>query len=145
VIGCLSLLTVACVGGLGVVLLAGLLRASPRVRCWPVGCQLAAAHSLVVLGILIFAPLYVVATWDSPYGDVYVPYLLAPGFHIIYPVDRVFGEPVFHWLLKYLESFPASILSVIVVPGLVGLVVGGAQWWLLGTMWHYLFGSRNVV
>jgi hypothetical protein len=139
----LGLLTVAGTGAAGVIVLTAVLRMSPWIHCWPTGWSLAAAHSLVVLGFLALAPLYIQATWGSPYGDVYAPYLLVPGIHILYPADRVFGGPVFHWLLGHMESFPASVLCVIVGPGLVGLAVGGAQWWLVGAAWDRVFGSRQ--
>jgi hypothetical protein len=134
----ICLLGIAAVGASGVVLLGQLLRQSPWVRRWPTGSRLAAAHALVVLGLMALAPLYIRAVWGYPYGDVFVPYLLAPGIHITYPVDRVLGGPVFRWLLGHMDSFPASVLCVIVGPGLVGVAAGGLQWWAVGAVWDRL-------
>jgi hypothetical protein len=86
------------------------------------------------------APMYIQGIWGSPYGDVYPPYLLVPGIHITYPVDQVFGGPVFRWLLGHMEAFPASVLCVIVGPGLVGVAAGGLQWWAIGLAWDRLVG-----
>jgi len=80
----IGLLAIAAVGVCGVVLVGELLRQLPRVRRWQTSYRLAVAHALVVLGFMAAAPLYIQATWDSPYGDVYAPYLLVPGIHITY-------------------------------------------------------------
>jgi hypothetical protein len=74
---------------------------------------------------------------------VYVPYLLVPGIHIYQPANALFGRAVFPWLLGRMESFPASVISVVVGPGLVGLFVGGVQWYLLGAAWERLAGKRT--
>jgi hypothetical protein len=89
---------------------------------------------------MALAPLYIRAIWESAYGDFYLPYLLAPGIHITYPVERFFGGRVFHWLLGHMDSFPASVLCIIIVPGLVGVATGGMQWWVLGVIWDRLAG-----
>lgn len=136
------LVMIALAGAGGVVSLAALLSLSSRVARWGSGARLAAAHSLTIIGFLVVAPLYVWATWGSPYGDVYVPYLLVPGIHIYHPANRLFAAEVFHWLLRYMDALPASILYVIVGPGLVGVVVGGLQWWLIGTAWDRLSRSQ---
>jgi hypothetical protein len=135
-------LAMAAVGAFGVILLGALLRYLPRARRWQTSYRLAAAHALVVLVFMGMAPLYIQAIWGSPYGDVYPPYLLVPGIHITYPADLVFSGPVFHWLLGHMEAFPASILCVIVGPGLVGMAAGGLQWWGVGKVWDRLVGCE---
>lgn len=50
---------------------------------------------------------------------------------------------MFPWLLGYMEPFPASVLTIIVGPGLVGLLAGGAQWYAVGAVWDWL-GRRLV-
>jgi hypothetical protein len=128
---------VAGLGAAGVVGLSLLLRQLSRVGRLRTGAVLAGSHTLVVCGFLCLAPLYIAAEQEavSPYGDVYVPYLLVPGVHIYHPVSVLFGKAVFPWLLVYMESFPASVICVVVGPGLVGLLVGGVQWYLLGAIW----------
>jgi hypothetical protein len=134
----MCLLAVAVFGAGSIVLLGAALRQLPRIGHWRTAPRLAAAHTVAVLGLMALAPVYIRLTWGSPYGDVYVPYLLAPGIHISYPADRLFDGPVFQWLLGYMESFPASVLCVIVGPGLVGVVAGGLQWFVLGAVWDRL-------
>ena len=137
------LVAIALFGACGIVLLSTLFDLCSRTARWGTGLRLAAAHSLVIFGFLVVAPIYIYLTWDSPYGDVYGPYLLVPGIHIYYPVNLLFGGPVFHWLLGHTESFPASVLCVIVGPGLGALVIGGVQWWLVGTLWDRLTRLRR--
>lgn len=137
------LLAIAAIGACGVVLVGELLGQLPRVRRWQTSYRLAAANALVVLGFMAVAPLYIQANWGSPYGDVYGPYLLVPGIHITWPANMVFGGSVFHWLLRYMESFPASVICVIVGPGLVGVAAGAVQWWVLGTAWDRLVGRGS--
>jgi hypothetical protein len=138
------LMAVAAVGACGVVLLGELLRLSSRARRWKTGFRLAAANGLVVLAFMAISPLYIHAAWDSPYGDAYVPYLLVPGIHVTYPADQLFAGPVFRGLLGYMESFPASVLCVIIGPGIVGVALGGVRWWMVGTVWDGVGPSKRT-
>jgi hypothetical protein len=141
----LCLLTVAGFGAAGVVLLALGLHLIPRYRNRSSGALLAASHTLIVLLFLLLAPLCIAAEWGSPYGDIYGPYLLVPGIHIYHPAGLLFGEVVFPWLLGYMKSFPASVICVVVGPGLIALFVGGLQWYILGAIWdrwHHSAPSR---
>jgi hypothetical protein len=123
-----------------VVFTALVIGAVPRAAGWGTGKRLAVAHTALVLAALAVAPLVIVAMRDSPYGDLYLPYFVVPGLHIDYPAQLFFGTVVFPWLLGYMESFPASVLTVIVGPGLVGLLAGGAQWYAVGGAWDWLGG-----
>jgi hypothetical protein len=139
----LPLLGITAAGAGIVVLVARVLRLAPGVRSWRTGAVLAAAHTAVLLALMLAAPLYIAAFDDSPYGDVYGPYLLAPGIHIYYPARLLFGPPVFGWLLGFMQPFPASVLCVIIGPGLVGLLAGGLQWFVVGACWDRLAGGRG--
>lgn len=139
-----GLLLIASVGAMLVVGLAQLLRLSRRLARVSTGLLLAASHTIIVCGWLALAPLYIAAerAADSPYGDVFGPYLLVPGAHIYHPANVWFGQVAFPCLLGRMESFPASVICVVVGPGLVGLLVGGIQWYLLGAGWDRLVGRR---
>jgi hypothetical protein len=139
------LLLIAAVGVAQVVGLARLLRLSPRLARQPTGLLLAVSHSLIMCGWLALSPFYIAAEWasESPYGDVFVPYLLVPGTHIYHPASVWFEQVAFPWLLGHMESFPASVICVIIGPGLVGLVAGGLQWYALGAGWDRLAGRRS--
>jgi hypothetical protein len=134
-----GLVLIAAVGACLVIGLAQALRLSPRLARLPTGPLLAVSHTAIVCGWLALAPFYIAAerAADSPYGDVFVPYLLVPGVHIYHPASVWFGRVAFQWLLARMESFPASVLCVVVGPGLVGLLAGGLQWYLLGAAWDW--------
>ena len=136
------LCSLAIIGVPAVVLTGALLTLSPRVRRWQTGYRLAAAHTLVVLGLMMLAPLEIRANWGSPYGDLYFPYFFVPGIHIDHFARQLFKGPVFLWLLQYMESFPASVLCIIVGPGLVGMLVGGLQWYIIGAVWDRFQAKR---
>jgi hypothetical protein len=126
------------IAGVGATLVVGfsqLLRLFPRLAVLPTGLLLAASHTLVICMWLALSPLYIAAVWGSPYGDVFVPYLLVPGVHVYW---QWFAPKVFPWLLGRMESFHASGICVILLPGMVGLLVGGLQWYLLGAAWDRL-------
>jgi hypothetical protein len=88
------LLVIAVFGAVLVVCLAQLIRQSPRFARLPIGLLLALIHTLIMCGWLALSPLYIAAgrATDSPYGDVFVPYLLVPGFHIYNPASVWFGR-----------------------------------------------------
>lgn len=141
----LTLLPMAVVGAVMVISLAQLLRRSPRLARRPTGLLLAVSHTLIMCGWLVYSPFYIAAELavESPYGDMFVPYLMVPGVHIYYPASEWLARVIFPWLLRYLESFPASVICVIIVPGLVGLVVGSLQWYGIGVAWDWLSGKRT--
>ncbi|HSQ57036.1 MAG TPA: hypothetical protein VLM40_14960 [Gemmata sp.] len=126
-----------------VILIGALLLLVARVRRWGTGCRLAVAHTLVVLGFMTIAPLEIRANWGSPYGDLYFPYFFVPGVHIYFFVNQLFNGQVFIWLLGYMESFPASVLCIIVGPGLLGMLVGDLQWYLIGAIWDRVLAERR--
>jgi len=140
-----GLLLIAGFGAMLVLGLAQLFRLSRRLARLSTSLRLVVSHTLIVCVWLALSPLYIAAerAAESPYGDVFVPYLLVPGVHIYYPVCVWFGQVAFPWLLGHMESFPASVVCVVVGPGVVGLVIGGLQWYLLGTVWECLAGKRE--
>jgi hypothetical protein len=136
------------IAGIGAALVIGialLLRLFPRLARLRPGPLLAVSHSLIICGLLAYSPLYIAAerAAASPYGDVFVPYLLVPGIHIYYPASVWFGQVAFPWLLGYMESFPASVICVVIGPGLAGLFAGGLQWYVLGSLWQRLANWRT--
>jgi hypothetical protein len=122
-------------GAVMVLGVAQLLRLVPRLAGWRTGSLLAVGHGLIIFAWWAIFPLIAWLDEGSPYGEFYAPYLLVPGVHIDWPAKLLFGQPVFNGLLEYMESFPASILCIVVGPGLVGMVAGGLQWYLLGAVW----------
>lgn len=96
----LCMLLAAGIGAACVVGLAQLLRNLPRLGRLRAGTLLASSHTLIVCVFLAVSPWYITAerAVDSPYGDVYLPYLLVPGVHIYQPASMLFGQAMFPWL-----------------------------------------------
>ncbi len=84
---------------------------------------------------MAFAPLWILSDPDPMHADVYVPYLGVPGLHIHLPTSLFFCGAVAPWLHGFLSPRSVGVLCIIVGPGLVGLVVGGVQWYLVGAAW----------
>ncbi len=128
-----------CALGAGLVVgLTCFLRLLPGVVCWHTGPLLAISHTLIVCVWLAISPLYIAAErkFGSDYGDVFVPYMLVPGVHIYHPANLWFGQIAFPRWLGHMESFPASVICVIIGPALVGSVAGGLQWYIIGAIWE---------
>jgi hypothetical protein len=126
-----------------VVVVAQVLREIPRFGKLPNSLLLAASHTLIVLLFLLAAPAYISWVRDNPPGgDLYGLYLIVPGFPIDLIATHLFGEAVFEWLLNFMEPFSASVICLILGPGLFGLVVGGLQWYVVGVCWDRWIGKR---
>jgi hypothetical protein len=95
----------------------------------PLANRLVIFHSVVIFALMLSGP--VLRNHGDPQFDgVYVWYLLVPGPHI-YSVAQSVGLDLapFTWRLPW----PASCYAPVVwIPGLVGLLLGGMQWCLVG-------------
>ena len=141
--GAAILLTLIAVPGwVAVVGLARCLKLVPYIRRWPLKYRLFASHTGVIAALMAYSPVYIRSIWGSPYGDVYGPFLLVPGFPVYYPSGRL-SDLAFVHLLRYLESFPASVITVIVLPGLLSILLGGAVWLTVGIAWDR-FGPMSA-
>jgi hypothetical protein len=84
-----------------------------------------------ILTIIIAPIVLLIVGEDGGYGDVYFPYMIMPGTHIYFPAAWV-GRLVFPQLLSMFSQFTASVISVVILPGMVSLLVGSLQWYLIG-------------
>jgi hypothetical protein len=133
--GAAILLTLIAVPGwLAVIGLARCLTIIPGARRWALKYRLLASHTGIVTALMAYSPISIRANWGSPYGDVYGPFLLVPGFPVYYPAARL-SDPAFAPLLRHMESFPASVITVIVLPGLLSILLGGVIWFTAGIIW----------
>jgi hypothetical protein len=104
--------------------------------------RLAAIHTLIILAAMALYPAGLFIP-DPPYDDVYLIYVVVPGIHILW-----IGMYLSHSLFPLLSTLPvsrraASILCVVFIPGLVGIVVGGLQWYFIGKIILLLRGERQ--
>jgi hypothetical protein len=91
------------------------------------------SHSLIILTLMALG-------WEGflipPgfYDDVCWPYLFVPGFHL-YWIGGQIAQTFSPSLFKMFSSHEASMIGIVIIPGLTGLILGGLQWYILG----YLF------
>jgi hypothetical protein len=76
---------------------------------------------------------------DPPFDDLYLGYFLYPGIHIYLlsgPVVKLLNPFLYHL------GYWGAVLAGLIIPGLIGVVVGGAQWYLIGKVIEWLRRSR---
>jgi len=105
---------------------AALRRLWPRM---PTPRLVVAAHTALIMAAMAFfwvGKLYP----QPPFDDVYVPFYLVPG-----PVYLFTGrlarwvDPLLFW--DRFSPRASAVLAIVVEPGLVGIVLGGALWFLI--------------
>ncbi len=77
----------------------------------------------------------------TPYDDVYIIYLLVPGIHI-FMIGVTLSQQLWPWLLTKMSHYTASVICIVFIPGIVGIIVGGLQWFVIGKI-IILFRIRN--
>jgi hypothetical protein len=68
---------------------------------------------------------------DIPFDDIYSAYFLLPGFHIMI-LGQKLSDVLSPFLFSHLSSRWASITGIVFIPGVIGLVLGGLQWYVIG-------------
>lgn len=87
-------------------------------------------HSAVILVVIGMYPTGIF-TPDFPFDDIYLIYFFVPGIHIYWLGGQLVAmlKP---FLLSIYSRHMASIVGVVLIPGVVGLILGGVQWYLIG-------------
>lgn len=80
------------------------------------------------------------AVYGDPFGDVYPPYLIVPGIHILWATAEMGRWCGLH-LNGLFEPYTVSVISVVIVPGVAGIILGAVQWYVIGSVADY-FGGR---
>ncbi len=78
---------------------------------------------------------------DAPFDDVYTIYVFVPGIHI-YLVGGQLSLQLFPWLLTKMSHYAASVLCIVFIPGVIGIIIGGFQWFIIGKI-IVLFRGEN--
>jgi hypothetical protein len=91
------------------------------------------SHSAILLAVVAIWPFYALFVEDSFFGDTYVPFLFVPGWHIYGPTYYIMRLK-FPLSSSLLDSRVASVLSVVIIPSIVGMLVGACQWYVVGGM-----------
>ncbi|HEX8248059.1 MAG TPA: hypothetical protein VF599_07800 [Pyrinomonadaceae bacterium] len=111
-------------------------------RALSLPARLAVIHGLIISAAMALYPTGVFIP-GMPYDDVYIIYVLVPGIHILM-IAMLLSHQLFPWLLMIMSPRAASVLCVVFIPGLVGIIVGGLQWYFIGKI-ILLFRRRREI
>ena len=104
--------------------------------------KLVVIHTLIISVAMALYPTDIFIP-DAPYDDVYIIYMLVPGFHI-YMIVVQLSHQLFPWLLTKMSHYTASVLCIVFIPGVVGIIIGGLQWYIIGKMIVLFRGERQT-
>ena len=118
--------------------LAGLLRWRwPRLS---LPLSLAVSHTILLLICVALCPTGIFFG-EPPVDDLYLGYYLFPGVHLYFVAGKII-EPLEPLVGRLLPDFWGSILYLVILPGFVCAVLGGAQWYLIGKLVERVRASR---
>lgn len=97
--------------------------------------RFAALHTALISGLTATYPTGLFTL--VPYDDVFVAYVAVPGFHIYVP-SAMFAHSLWPWLQTVLPYRSASLTCIVFIPGTLGLILGGIQWYMIGrvVVWY---------
>ena len=94
---------------------------------------LAALHTAILSVCVALYPTGIFLP-DSPfYDDVYIAYLFFPGI-FVYCISGAAAVLLSPWLQTVMSYHAASLMCIVFIPGIVGLVLGAAQWYFIGCL-----------
>jgi hypothetical protein len=99
----------------------------------PAALVLPFIHVLILGGFMCCWPVYARGLDLAMFGDVYLPYLIVPGIHIYGPADYI-AKGLYPLCKSLFGNYYASVLVVVVIPGIAGLLLGSCQWLLIGAV-----------
>jgi len=125
-----------------IVLVACGLRMAAPLACRPFEQLLFLSFQLVQLVTVLVSALWALTCRPSPYGDVCVPYLIVPGIHIYMLFDGL-SSRLFNLLNGTLDAKAAALVSLVIMPGVGAVLLGGAQWWVIGRILRPCFRANS--
>jgi hypothetical protein len=102
--------------------------------------KLVVVHTFIILVAMALYPTDIFIP-DAPYDDIYTIYVFVPGIHI-YMIGVKLSHQLFPWLLTKMSHYSASVLCIVFIPGVIGIIVGGLQWFVIGKI-IVLFRSES--
>ena len=98
------------------------------------------SHSLIISTFVALAPTGIFYP-SAPFDDIYPLYFLVPGIHLFWLGEQISGA-CSQALFKMFSNHEASIIGIVIIPGVTGLILGGFQWYLLGCLYQKM--SKNL-
>jgi hypothetical protein len=80
---------------------------------------------------------------DIPFDDIYTLFIVIPGFHI-YMIGVKISNVLSPFMFKILPFRIASVIGIILIPLLVGLFIGGIQWYCVGKLINRIKSRHNL-
>jgi hypothetical protein len=99
--------------------------------------SLAVSHAVIVAVSIAFYPIPIFWGKSPEFDDVYWIFLFVPGMHI-YQLGRYIAYAIAHSLEAIMSFHLASLFVLVIIPGIVCLLIGTLQWYLLGRLWQRL-------
>jgi hypothetical protein len=99
------------------------------------------SHSALLLLCVALYPTGIF-TADIPFDDLYFAYFLFPGTHIDFAVGKFIIEPLTPVAFRLMSPRLASLVGIVFLPGLLGLFLGGLQWYFIGRGVNWLRSRR---
>ena len=112
-----------------------------RFEKWSSASRLVLVHSVLVISFGSFWALTAPYAREPMYGEMCVPYFIAPGGPI-FLLTNVWLVTAFEGLTAHIAPISAAPIEIVVVPGVVGLLLGGLQWYCIGWAWTMFLDSR---
>jgi hypothetical protein len=77
---------------------------------------------------------------DPPFDDLYLGYYLFPGIHLYFLAGQIVRllEP----LCQHMSDWWGAVFYIVVFPGVVCIILGGAQWFLIGKAVQWIRAHR---
>jgi hypothetical protein len=92
----------------------------------------ASSHTALLLLAVALFPTEIFIP-NIPFDDLYTAYFCIPGTHILL-IGLSISKASSSFLFAHLPSHWASITGIVFVPGIVGMVLGGLQWYAMGNV-----------
>jgi hypothetical protein len=109
---------------------------------WPrlsLPVSLVISHTGLLLLCAALAPTGVFVD-DPPFDDLYLGYYLFPGIHLYIlsgQIVRLLGP-----LCQHMSDWWGDVFYIIIFPGVVCIILGGAQWFLIGKAAQWIRAHR---
>jgi hypothetical protein len=105
--------------------------------------SLVVSHTILLTICVALAPTGIFFA-DRPFDDLYLGYYLFPGVHL-YILAGTIVQPL-EPLCFRMPEFWGAVMYLLIFPGIVCAVLGGAQWYLIGKLaeWIRAIRARRV-
>lgn len=115
----------------GAIMIAGIgiCAKCPRAK---LGWMLAGLHSGAT-GLVLVPAIFGKGFPDIPFDDVYMPFMIYPGWPVWALCDILMTEPLKTWLFSSFSPHVASFIGIVWIPAVATALFGSPLWFLVGS------------